>query len=79
MRVTVLVLRIVIKILYALKITKQHCFILKITKGHNSVENVGGFMVLNNCTSANHALLFTRFAKHLKGFRVIERTRFLQK
>ena len=32
--------------------------ILKITKGNNSVKNVGGVAVVNLCTSSGHALYF---------------------
>ena len=32
--------------------------ILKITKGNNSAENVGGVMVVNLCTSSGHAVYF---------------------
>ena len=31
-------------------------FILKIMKRHNFVINVGGVMILNPCTSSDHAL-----------------------
>ena len=30
--------------------------ILKISKGNNSVKNVGGVTVLNLCTSSDHAI-----------------------
>ena len=32
--------------------------ILKITKGNNSIKNVGGVAIVNLCTSSGHALYF---------------------
>ena len=43
--------------------------ILKISKRHNSIKNVGGVTVLALCTSSDDALyLYHVLRKHLKGF-----------
>ena len=38
--------------------------ILKITKGNNSIKNVGGVAVVNLCTSSGHALYFYQVLWH---------------
>ena len=46
---------------------------MKITKGHNSVESVGGVNVLVLCTSSDNALymyLYQVLPKYLKGFQI---------
>ena len=52
--------------------------ILKITKGNNSAEIVGGVTVFNLCTSSIMLYISTKFCDILSnGIKVIERTRFL--
>ena len=49
----------------------------KISKGHNSVKNVGGVSVLVLCISSDSDLYSTKFHENiLDGIKVIERTRF---
>ena len=51
--------------------------ILKFTKGHNSIKNVGRVMVLDLCSSSNDNLYLHKVSlNYLKGFQVIERTLF---
>ena len=53
-------------------------FIPKMSKGHNSVKNVGGVWVLVLCPSTNEGLICTKFHENiLDGIKVIEWTRFL--
>ena len=43
--------------------------ILKFTKGHNSIKNVGRVMVLDLCSSSNDTLyLYKVSLNYLKGF-----------
>ena len=52
-------------------------YILKFTKGHNSVITVGGVMLIVLCTFSDDALYLYQFSrKYLNDFRVIERARF---
>ena len=53
-------------------------FIGKLSKGHNSVKNVGGVPVLFLCTSSdNDSYLYKVDDENiLNGIKVIERTRF---
>ena len=47
--------------------------ILHVSKGHNSVQNVGGVTVLVLCTSSDCAIIFVKFRESIsKGRRVIE-------
>ena len=42
--------------------------ILKFTKGHNSIKDVGGFTILVLCTSPDNALYLSQvLRKYLKG------------
>ena len=51
-------------------------FIAKISKGHNSVKNVGGVAVLVLCTLSDDGLYYTKFHENiLDSIKVIERTR----
>ena len=46
-----------------------HISLLKFLKGHNSVKNVGGAMVLNLCILSHGALyLYQVSRKYLEGF-----------
>ena len=48
-------------ILNGIKVIERTRFsIAKISKGHNSVKNVGGVMVLFLCTSSNNGLYLNR-------------------
>ena len=43
--------------------------ILKLTKGHNSIKNVGRVMILDLCLSSNDTLyLYKVSLNYLKGF-----------
>ena len=50
----------------------------EIKKGNNSAKNASGVTSFNLCKMAGHALHCTKFREiNPKGFKVIERTRFL--
>ena len=40
-------------------------FLLKFSKGHNSIKNVGGVTILNPCTSFDYALYLYKFRKNI--------------
>ena len=52
--------------------------ILKITKGNNSANNVGGVTVVYLCTSSGRLYICAKFCEIISnGIKVLERTRFL--
>ena len=52
-------------------------FIGEISKGHNSVKNVGGVTILCLCTLSDFGLyLFKVSGKYSRHIKVIEQTRF---
>ena len=63
------------------KLLSGYYFQTEIFKGHNSLKNVGGVMVLNLCTSSYNALylvyICTKFHENiLVSIIVIEQTQF---
>ena len=49
--------------------------LLNVSKGHNSIKNVGRVTVLVLCILSDYAIYFSKFCENIsKGFRVIERT-----
>ena len=45
--------------------TRFQYFSLNVSKGHNSVQNVGGVTVLVLCTSSDCAIIFIKFCESI--------------
>ena len=62
-------------ILNGMKVIERTFSIRKLSKGHNSVKNVGGVTILFLCTSSDDGLYCTKFHENiLNGMKVIEWT-----